>query len=550
MAKKKPYRNLTGFDQFGDEWDYKDLVKKSPTSEDVADIIASSSTIIYSSYSFPLTAKGDLLTHDGSAVAVQSVGTNKQALVADSSVANGIAWRTLNTTKGDILGYDTDLKRVPVGTNDQVLMADSAQTLGLKWASLTTTKGDLLSHNGSDPIRHAVGTDDDILTSDSTQTNGLAWVTRSSINLGLGGPWIYGDGFDGDLTLAGNTTMTDDENIKCYNDVNLAGFTLTYNSNNFYLALYINGTLTGASGYIASWSLDAGTVGAGGSAGGLPSGGAGGDGCGACYVFAKTVANTTVSSKGRPGVAGTDAQHPADVSGVNVAGGNAAGTIRWRGGNLSLTQAVGGSTVGGFNIVSTGGAGGSQTSAQRRIPLLMSRSPMELVFPLYGSQASDGAAMETNTSSRASNSATGAGGASGAEDTPSGGSRVSGGGGGGGGASFYADGGAGGDGVLSSSSGNEKSAPGGGGGGGAGSDATLVTDDGSSSTCESDGGAGGNAGIGGDLGCQAGDGGGGAGGIAVGVGPGLTVTAAGGIAGSTGNGGVNGGAGRAFYVTR
>jgi hypothetical protein len=44
------------------------------------------------------------------------------------------------TTKGDLLGYDTALNRIPIGTNNQVLTADSAQALGLKWATVTTGK--------------------------------------------------------------------------------------------------------------------------------------------------------------------------------------------------------------------------------------------------------------------------------------------------------------------------------------------------------------------------------------------------------------------------
>ena len=39
------------------------------------------------------------------------------------------------TTKGDIHGYDTIQKRVPIGTNNQVLTVDSSQALGLKWSS-------------------------------------------------------------------------------------------------------------------------------------------------------------------------------------------------------------------------------------------------------------------------------------------------------------------------------------------------------------------------------------------------------------------------------
>jgi hypothetical protein len=37
------------------------------------------------------------------------------------------------STKGDILGYDTAKKRIPVGTNDQVLTADSTNANGLLW---------------------------------------------------------------------------------------------------------------------------------------------------------------------------------------------------------------------------------------------------------------------------------------------------------------------------------------------------------------------------------------------------------------------------------
>lgn len=39
------------------------------------------------------------------------------------------------TTKGDLWGFDTGDKRVPVGANGFVLTADSAQALGVKWAA-------------------------------------------------------------------------------------------------------------------------------------------------------------------------------------------------------------------------------------------------------------------------------------------------------------------------------------------------------------------------------------------------------------------------------
>lgn len=46
------------------------------------------------------------------------------------------------TTKGDILGFDTALNRVPIGANNTVLTADSAQALGLKWATPATPNTD------------------------------------------------------------------------------------------------------------------------------------------------------------------------------------------------------------------------------------------------------------------------------------------------------------------------------------------------------------------------------------------------------------------------
>lgn len=39
------------------------------------------------------------------------------------------------TTKGDILGYSTNLARIPVGSNGQTLIADSTQALGVKWGA-------------------------------------------------------------------------------------------------------------------------------------------------------------------------------------------------------------------------------------------------------------------------------------------------------------------------------------------------------------------------------------------------------------------------------
>ena len=51
-----------------------------------------------------------------------------------TTIINGDEYKSPLTTKGDIHGFDTADKRIPVGTDDQVLTADSAQALGVKWS--------------------------------------------------------------------------------------------------------------------------------------------------------------------------------------------------------------------------------------------------------------------------------------------------------------------------------------------------------------------------------------------------------------------------------
>ena len=55
-------------------------------------------------------------------------------------VYNGTSWVSAGassplTTKGDLWGYSTVDARVPVGTDGQALLADSTQTTGLRWGS-------------------------------------------------------------------------------------------------------------------------------------------------------------------------------------------------------------------------------------------------------------------------------------------------------------------------------------------------------------------------------------------------------------------------------
>jgi hypothetical protein len=94
-----------------------------------------------------LTTKGDILATDGSALNRLAVGTDGQALVADTASTNGVKWAiptdttkqpvaTL-TTKGDIYvaTASATVTRLGVGTNGFTLMADSAEATGVKWAN-------------------------------------------------------------------------------------------------------------------------------------------------------------------------------------------------------------------------------------------------------------------------------------------------------------------------------------------------------------------------------------------------------------------------------
>jgi hypothetical protein len=92
-------------------------------------------------------SKGSLITSTGSAVAALPVGTNDHILTADSTAANGIAWKaapasgiaeTLLDAKGDLIvatAADT-AARLAVGTNGHALVADSGATAGVKWAGV------------------------------------------------------------------------------------------------------------------------------------------------------------------------------------------------------------------------------------------------------------------------------------------------------------------------------------------------------------------------------------------------------------------------------
>jgi hypothetical protein len=92
-----------------------------------------------------VTAKGDLLAATGpGAIARRSVGTNDQALVADSTAATGVSYKgvvlTTSFVKGAIaVGTGSGTYTIQtIGSDGTVLTADSTQADGLKWAAVDT----------------------------------------------------------------------------------------------------------------------------------------------------------------------------------------------------------------------------------------------------------------------------------------------------------------------------------------------------------------------------------------------------------------------------
>jgi hypothetical protein len=92
-----------------------------------------------------ITAKGDLLVGTASgAIDNLAVGTNDQALVADSTASTGVSYKgvvvTSSFTKGAIaVGTGSGTYAIQtVGSNGQLLIADSTQADGVRWGELDT----------------------------------------------------------------------------------------------------------------------------------------------------------------------------------------------------------------------------------------------------------------------------------------------------------------------------------------------------------------------------------------------------------------------------
>lgn len=357
----------------------------------------------------------------------------------------------------------------------------------------------------------------------------LSTTTTSSLLRGFAGKWIYGNGFEGALTLVADTTWANDDNIHLYTDVDFAGYTLTYfNAADLCGIMYVSGTLDGNGGRFSSKGKSSSTGGGGGTCNANNpniAAGAGGDGSGALWVFAKTVVDVTIDSDGMDGVALT-ALSAADALAAGGAGAAAVGStsINLLGGTVTAVSPGVGNGGSMADAGGTGGTGGVVSNAteigiRRRTVYNLHKIPFGLYQPFSTSATQD---------AQHCRSGAGAGGGGGAGNT-GGPSIFRGGGGGGGGCGLWGDGGAGEDAPAGASASNFVCGNGGGGAGG-GAFAFLMCDSATNVTLTATGGDSQAAQNGINGATRGGRGGGGGGGIAMAIysGSGVTLNAAGG----------------------
>jgi anti-sigma28 factor (negative regulator of flagellin synthesis) len=192
----------------------------------------------------PTTTKGDLIVDNGTIAVRFGVGSNGQALIADSTQATGVTWgsvastdtasnvgvagvglfkqktggnfefRNINAASSkisvvlDAPNNEVDLNVVEAnvihqnlsgaGTNTHaqidthIASTSNPHSVTINQIKPTTTKGDLFVDNGIIATRLAVGTNTQILSANSAQSTGLEWISApSASNVGVGGIGLF-----------------------------------------------------------------------------------------------------------------------------------------------------------------------------------------------------------------------------------------------------------------------------------------------------------------------------------------------------------------------
>ena len=355
---------------------------------------------------------------------------------------------------------------------------------------------------------------------------------------GLG---IYGSGTDGNISspLTSNTTVATGQKIVSFDNLDLAGFTLTASdAANITLEaattmIYVSGTLTMGGGSIVggdgTGSSDSTTGGSGG--GGAGAGAASGQSPLGLVVFAQNVSGTgTISVDGNSGNTGSNGGAPVSTT-AGGNGGAAETNVRIFNEQLALT----GGSLGGDGGFSSGAGGLVRNSPNQNAT---GRSLFKDMLRYFWNTAFTPQSSSFQQFIFTAGHGSGGGGGSGRTTDPGGG-----GGGGGPGGTYGDQGGSsgeGGDGQSGLATGG--TGGGGGSGGSSGGICYVVTESIASGTLTvrvdgGDGGVGGNGNN--SQSGRGGGGGGGSGGLLLFIGPSgasVTTSAAGGSGGAAGSG--------------
>jgi hypothetical protein len=155
----------------------------------------------------PFTAKGDLLSHDGSNDLILPIGVDGTVLTANPATTTGLEWASIPpdawdepTSVGGLAFFDglggDNLGTFPVGADGEVLQMDSTNGVyGWSWVVGPNgtppvnidKKGSLLTYFSGSEQELLVGNDDDVLRINNT-TGRIEW--RSPPNFGTSTPLV------------------------------------------------------------------------------------------------------------------------------------------------------------------------------------------------------------------------------------------------------------------------------------------------------------------------------------------------------------------------
>lgn len=157
-----------------------------------------------------LTTKGDLLTHDGAAIARQGVGTDGKVLAADSAQALGVVWNTVQpnaTTDNGIARYDgTAGKPVPLQDSKVVITDDGAVQASGSGGNARGTRAVDLQTVRALATQVASGADSVIAGGDSNLASGEeSVVAGGKTNIASAIQATVGGGKDNEATAANAT---------------------------------------------------------------------------------------------------------------------------------------------------------------------------------------------------------------------------------------------------------------------------------------------------------------------------------------------------------